>query len=93
MHNLLILNLFLLLKDDFVVCDVLKKQILLHAAIGKNPNYSPCKNIENHNYIFLNRIDITFPIKCKKCLNEYLKRSCYRVGNKISLPEFKVFLF
>lgn len=45
-HNLLIFNLFLLLKDDFVVCDVFKqnqKQIRLHAANEKKSNYSPGK--------------------------------------------------
>lgn len=41
-HNLLIFNLFFLLKD--VVCDVFKqKQIRLHAANEKKSNYSPGK--------------------------------------------------
>lgn len=61
--------------------------------LEKTPIILLVKTLKTIIIFFLNRIDITFPIECKKCLNEYLKRSCYRVGNKISLPEFKVFLF
>lgn len=53
-HNLLIFNLFFLLKD--VVCDVFKqkqKQIRLHAANEKNLIiHLVNKHIKNRNYIF-----------------------------------------